>query len=182
MPRPAESILDVEFGFDDVDGFDGMTTIAESGGREGRSRSLWKLSASPSARESTVHERHEQTRVCHNCRRQLVRVLNSWPMQTILLALILVDIGLTIFQIVMDIVDPDNANEIQWMFALTMTIVSILLVEVRPRRRGAAHAPPPPLHPHSPPGPLFFPPSRCACAFGGWACAPSSRRGSTRST
>jgi PTEN phosphatase family protein len=101
------SIIDVEFGF----------------GVDGEVEDETTLSSHPQRYSD------RQQRACHKPRKKLYRIINSWPVQAILLSLILIDVGLTIFQIVMDIVSPDQA-EVEWMFALTLTIVLVLLLEV----------------------------------------------------
>ena len=81
-----------------------------------------------SARPPPVHL--DEHLACAKQRRLLVRLLDSWQLQIILLSLILFDLGLTVYQIVMDLSGTSDRDEEEWIFVWTMVIIVLLLLEV----------------------------------------------------
>ena len=73
-------------------------------------------------------------------RRKLVRTLDGAAVQTTVLLLIVVDISLTIYQIAADAVEPSREEPV-WMFVLTFTIVTALVLEVSLRLLGLGVSP-----------------------------------------
>ena len=72
----------------------------------------------------------QDTSRCGRQQHALVRALESVPMQAAILLLIAFDLTLTIYQIAEDVSQP-SAAESTWVLASTITIVSLLLLEVR---------------------------------------------------
>lgn len=75
---------------------------------------------------SVLTEKH---RLCAKPRWHLMRILDSWQVQALLIFVILVDVLLAISQIVADVTNP-NHDEPVWMFSMTLFIVFFLLIEV----------------------------------------------------
>ena len=71
----------------------------------------------------------QDTSRCGRQQHALVRALESVPMQAAILLLIAFDLTLTIYQIAEDVSHP-SAAESTWVLACTITIVSLLLLEV----------------------------------------------------
>ena len=67
--------------------------------------------------------------MCGPCRAKVLRLVYSIKVQLPLLLLLALDLALTIYQIVMDISEPHNAQP-GWLSGITVAIVSILTVEV----------------------------------------------------